>query len=202
VAPTLAAVSSFISSWGDWVVFGVVFLEVVGLPFIPGETALIAAAVLASQGHGSIVTIVALAVAAAFLGAATGYLIGRWRGRELLSFWPWLDRVTGRGVERSDAFFHRHGSKAVFLGRFLPIIRSTLGWMAGIGRMPVRRFMAWNIAGALVWGLLIGLVAYYLGAAVVDAVQRDALIGTGVVVALVVVFVVFHFARRRFEREV
>jgi membrane-associated protein len=195
-------VSGFVSHWGLWVVFAVVFLEVAGLPFIPGETALIAASVLASQGHGSITATIGVAIAAAFLGAATGYAIGRWRGRELMSSWPWLDRATGKGVERSDAFFHRHGSKAVFLGRFLPIIRSTLGWMAGVGRMQLRRFMLWNIAGAVAWGLLIGLVAYYLGAAVVNAVQRDALIGTGVVAALVVVFVVFHLARRRFERHV
>ena len=192
--------SGFVSHWGLWVVFGVVFLESAGLPFIPGETALIAAAVLASQGHGSIVATIASAVAAAFLGAAFGYVVGRWRGRELLSLWPWLDRVTQRGVERSDAFFHRHGSKAVFLGRFLPILRATLGWMAGVGRMRLWPFLAWDAAGALAWALLIGLLAYYLGAAVVDAIQRDVFIGTGVVAAIAVVLVLVHFARRRFEQ--
>jgi len=194
-------VSGFVAHWGLWVVFVVVFLEVVGLPFIPGETALIAASVLASQGHGSITATIACGIAAAFLGAATGYAIGRWRGRELLSFWPWLDRVTGDGVERSDAFFHRHGSKAVFLGRFLPILRSTLGWMAGVGRMPLRRFMLWNIAGAITWGMLVGIAAYYLGAAVVDAIQRDALIGVAVLAALVAAFVGIHILKRRYERE-
>jgi membrane protein DedA with SNARE-associated domain len=193
-------VSSFVSHYGLWVVFGVVFLEVAGLPFIPGETVLIAAAVLASQGHGSIVATIAAAVAAAFLGAATGYAIGRWRGRELLSLWPWLGRVTHEGIERSQALFDRHGSKAVFLGRFVPILRATLGWMAGVSRMPLLRFLAWDLAGALAWGLLIGLAAYYLGAAVVKAVERDAAIGTGIIAALVVVYVVFHYARRRFER--
>ena len=193
--------SGFVSHWGLWVVFGVVFLEVAGLPFIPGETALIAAAVLASQGHGSITATIACGIAAAFLGATAGYAIGRWRGRELLSFWPWLDRVTGHGVERSDAFFHRHGSKAVFIGRFLPIIRSTLGWMAGVGRMPIRRFMLWNVAGAVAWGLLVGVAAYYLGAAVVNAIQRDALIGVAVLLALAVALVGLHMLKRRYERE-
>ena len=117
----------------------------------------------------------------------------------MLSFWPWLDRVTGQGVERSDAFFHRHGSKAVFLGRFLPIIRSTLGWMAGVGRMPVLRFMLWNIAGAVAWGLAVGLAAYYLGAAVVDAIQRDALIGVVVLLVLALAFVGLHLLKRRYE---
>jgi membrane protein DedA with SNARE-associated domain len=194
-------VSSFVAHWGLWVVFGVIFLECAGLPFIPGETVLIAAAVLASQGHGSITATIAVAVFAAFVGAATGYVIGRWRGRELLSLWPWLDRVTGHGVERSDAFFHRHGSKSVFLGRFVPILRATLGWMAGVGKMHVWRFMVWNLAGALVWGLAVGIAAYYLGAAVVDAVQRDAAIGVAVIVALAVVYLAFHLVRRRLERK-
>ena len=194
------AVSSFVEQYGLWVVFGVVFLEVAGLPFVPGETVLIAAAVLASQGHGSIVATIAAAVAAAFLGAGAGYAVGRWRGRKLLSLWPWLDRATNQGIERSEAFFDRHGSKAVFLGRFVPILRATLGWMAGVGRMPLVRFLGWDLAGALAWGLLVGLAAYYLGAAVVDAVERDAAIGTGIIAALVVVFVVFHYVQRRFER--
>lgn len=190
----------FISHYGLWVVFGVVFLEVAGLPFIPGETALITAAALASQGHGSIVGTIALAVLAAVLGAATGYVIGRVRGREILSFWPWLERVTGPGVERSEAFFHRHGSKTVFLGRFLPVLRATIGWMAGVAQMPWPRFLAWNVAGGIAWGCGVGLASYYAGQAVVDAVQRDALIGVGVALALALVLVGVHFLLRRAER--
>ncbi|MDE3025348.1 MAG: DedA family protein [Acidobacteriota bacterium] len=190
----------FVSHYGLWVVFGVVFLEVAGLPFIPGETALITAAALASQGHGSIGGTIALAVLAAVLGAATGYVVGRVRGREILSFWPWLERVTRPGVERSEEFFHRHGSKTVFLGRFLPVLRATIGWMAGVAHMPWPRFLAWNVAGAVAWGCGVGLASYYAGQAVVDAVQRDALIGVGVIVALVLVLVGVHFILRRAER--
>lgn len=190
----------FVEHYGLWVVFGVVFLEVAGLPFVPGETALIAAAALASQGHGSIVWTVALAVAAAVLGALFGYTLGRWRGRELLGRWAWFERATRRGVERSEHFFHGHGSKAVFLGRFVPVLRATLGWMAGVGRMPLLRFLVWNVAGAVVWGCAVGLAAYYLGAAVVRTVERDAGIGAGVIAAIVVGVVGLHLLRRRFER--
>ena len=190
----------FVSHYGLWVVFGVVFLEVAGLPFIPGETALIAAAALASQGHGSIGWTIALSVVAAVVGAATGYGLGRARGREILAAWPWFERVTRPGVERSDEFFARHGSKAVFLGRFVPVLRATLGWMAGIGRMPWPRFMAWNVAGAVVWGCGIGLAAYYAGAAIVNTVQRDAAIGVGVIAAILLALVGLHFLRRRMER--
>ena len=177
----------FVEHYGLWVVFGVVFLEVVGLPFIPGETALIAAAALASQGHGSIRGIIAVT-------------IGFRYGRALLGLWPWFERVTRPGVHRSDEFFHRHGSKAVFLGRFVPVLRATLGWMAGVGRMQPVRFLLWNVAGAVVWGFGIGLAAYYLGSAVVDTVEKDAGIGAAVIVVIVLALVALHVLRRRAER--
>ena len=79
----------------------------------------------------------------------------------------WFERVTKSGVERSDEFFHRHGAKAVVIGRFVPVLRATLGWMAGVGRMPLPRFLLANIGGAVAWGLAIGLVAYYVGGAVI-----------------------------------
>lgn len=158
----------FVENYGLWVVFVVVLLEVAGLPFIPGETALIAAAVLASQGHGSITWTIVLAIVAAILGAGIAYAIGRRWGRGLLRRWPWFERVTKSGVDRSDEFFHRHGAKAVVLGRFVPVLRATLGWMAGVGRMRLLRFLLANVAGAVAWGLAIGLVAYYVGGAVIE----------------------------------
>jgi len=189
----------FVSQYGLWVVFGIVFLEVAGLPFIPGETALIAAAALASQGHGSIVAIIGLAIAAAVTGALFAYAIGRLWGRELLGRWPWFERASHHGVEHSQEFFDRHGSKAVFLGRFVPVLRATLGWMAGVGRMRFDSFLLWNVAGAVAWGCLIGLAAYYLGAAVVRAVERDLGIGIGVIVGILLLLVGVHLLRRRFE---
>jgi membrane protein DedA with SNARE-associated domain len=189
----------FVEQYGLWVVFGVIFLEVAGLPFVPGETVLIAAGALASQGHGNIVAIITVAIAAAVLGALFGYVVGRRWGREVLSRWAWFERVSHKGVERSQEFFHQHGSKAVFLGRFVPVVRATIGWMAGLGKMRFGRFMVWNVAGAVAWASLIGLAAYYLGAALVKAVERD--LGIGVVVIAVVVLLLFglHLLRRRME---
>ncbi|HZD88048.1 MAG TPA: DedA family protein [Gaiellaceae bacterium] len=188
----------FVGSYGLWVVFGVVFLEVAGLPFIPGETALIAAAALASQGHGSVVWDVVLAAAAAVAGALFGYAVGHRYGRELLGWWPWFERVTRTGVTHSQEFFERHGARAVFLGRFVPVLRATLGWMAGVGRMPFGRFLVWNVAGAVAWACAIGLAAYYVGAAVIDAVERDLALGVGAVGALALAVLGLHVLRRRF----
>ncbi|HKT45728.1 MAG TPA: DedA family protein [Gaiellaceae bacterium] len=190
----------FVSHYGLWVVFGVVFLEVVGLPFIPGETALIAAGALASQGHGSIVWVIVAACAAAVLGAAAGYLLGREFGRDILRAWPWLDRKSKPAVDRSQEFFDRHGTKAVFLGRFIPVLRATLGWMAGFSRMSWWKFLGWNVLGAVAWSCGIGLASYYAGAAVVKAVERDAGIGVGVIAGIVLLGVGLHFLRRRLER--
>jgi membrane-associated protein len=189
----------FVAHYGLWVVFGIVFLEVAGLPFVPGETVLIAAGALASQGHGNIVAIIAVAIAAAVLGALVGYAVGHRWGRELLCRWPWFEHVSRKGVDRSQEFFHEHGSKAVFLGRFVPVLRATLGWMAGVGRMRFGKFLVWNVAGAVAWGVLIGLLAYYLGQAVVDAIERDLGIGIGVIVAIVLALAGIHLLRRRME---
>jgi membrane protein DedA with SNARE-associated domain len=189
----------FVEHYGLWVVFGIVFLEVAGLPFVPGETALIAAGALASQGHGNIVAIIAVAISAAVLGALVGYGIGRRYGQDLLVRWPRFERASHKGIERSQEFFQEHGSKAVFLGRFVPVLRATLGWMSGVGRMPFGRFLVWNVAGAMAWGLLIGLLAYYLGQAVVDAIERDFGIGVGAIAVILFVLLVIHLLRRRIE---
>jgi membrane protein DedA with SNARE-associated domain len=182
-------VTHFVENYGLWVVFVVVLLEVAGLPFIPGETALIAAAVLASQGHGSIVWTIVLAIVAAILGAGISYAIGRRWGRGLLRRWPWFERATKSGVERSDEFFHRHGAKAVVLGRFVPVLRATLGWMAGVGRMRLPRFLLANVAGGVAWGIGIGLISYYVGGAVV---RYGTYAMGGAAVILIAGWVVLH----------
>lgn len=189
----------FVEHYGLWVVFVVVLVEVVGLPFIPGETALIAAAVLDSQGHGSIVWTIVAAVGAAVLGAAIAYAVGHRYGRGLLKLWPWFERTTRPAVERSDHFFDRHGAKAVVIGRFVPVVRSTLGWMAGVGKMALPRFFAANVAGAVAWGVAIGLAAYYAGAAVISAIERD---GAAAIGGIVVVAAAGWFLKRRLEHRV
>jgi membrane-associated protein len=190
-------VTHFVSHYGLVFVFGVVFLEVAGLPFIPGETALIAAAALAASGHGSITWIIVAAGLAAILGAAVGYAIGRYRGRDILALWPWFARQTAPALKRSDDFFQKHGSKAVFLGRFVPLVRATLGWMSGVGRMPIWSFMLWNVAGAVVWAIGIGLLAYFAGAAVVKAIERDATFAVVGLLVIAAVAVVVHIRRRK-----
>jgi membrane protein DedA with SNARE-associated domain len=193
-------VTHFVSTYGLWVVFVVVFLEVAGLPFIPGETALIASGALASQGHGSIAAIIALAFAAAVLGALVSFEVGRRWGKQLLMRWSWVERVTEKGLAKSQKFFDDHGYKAVFLGRFVPVVRATLGWMAGVGEMRFASFLMWNVLGAAAWSCLIGLLSYYLGQKVIDAAEKDLGIGIAAIVGILVLVGGHHWWRRRRER--
>ncbi len=186
---------------GLLILFGLVALESAGVP-LPGETALIAAAVLADRGHYSIGAVIAVAATAAIVGDNGGYWIGRTGGRRLLERWGPLQRWSERILPPSERFFHRHGAKTVFFARFFSILRVTVAWLAGVGRMRWWRFLFWNAAGGICWALLVGLIAYYAGRAAADAINRYGLIG-GVVIAGVVIVAVgaFHLWKRRVLEE-
>lgn len=187
----------FVSEYGLWVVFLVVFVEVAGLPFIPGETALIAAAAAAGNGKGNIVAIIGLATAAAILGALVSYIAGKRWGTELLNRSAWLERHTHRMVDRGQEFFRKHGAKSVFIGRFVPVVRALLGWMAGIGEMSFARFMVWNVLGAVAWACGIGVLAYYVGSAVIAAIEHDLLYGVLAILGVVAVVAGVKWLERR-----
>src|SRR5579864_1618145 len=107
------ALTSFITSHGLPLLFAAVAVESFGVP-VPGETALIAFGVLASQGHYSIVTVIVIAAAAATVGDNLGFwLIGRRGGRALIARWPWLERRTRRVLPRAEALIDRYGGRAV-----------------------------------------------------------------------------------------
>jgi membrane-associated protein len=194
------SVSHLISVYGPPVVFIVVFVEVFGLPFFPGELALVTAAVLAQRGDLTLPSVLGSATSGAILGQAAAYGLGRWRGRRILAWRP-LRRLTAAPLVAAEAFFKRHGGKAVLLGRFVPLLRSTIGWMAGVSELSWWRYLAWNISGAFLWSFSIGLSAYYFGKAAVDTAEAWGTIGIGAVVAAaVLIFVVIRLWRRRVER--
>jgi membrane protein DedA with SNARE-associated domain len=189
-------VQHFVDHYGLAFLFAVVALESAGV-WVPGETALIAAGVLASRGNFSITAVIAVAAIGAILGDNAGYWIGRTFGRRIVHRIRRLDALLPRG----ERFFRRHGGKAVFLARFVAGIRVTGAWMAGISHMPWWRFLAWNAAGGIAWATAVGLVAYYLGRAAADLIGRYGLIGGGVLAALVLAGGVgVHFWRLRMEK--
>ena len=183
--------------YGLVLLFVLVALESTGVP-LPGETALIAASVLASQGHYSIVAVIVVATAGAIVGDNAGYWIGRKGGRALLRRIPYLRDYFARILPPAERFFERHGAKAVFFGRFVSILRVTAAWLAGISHMPWCRFLFWNAAGGVVWATAFGVVAYYSGRAAADAINHYGLYaGIGLAVLIVIAVVGIHFWRRR-----
>ena len=200
----LASVTTFIDQHSQWallLLFVLLALESFGLP-LPGETALIACAVLASQGVLSIVAVIVVAIAAAIIGDNLGYWVARKGGRALLGRYRLTRRYAERYLPRGERFFAKHGGKAVFFGRFVAVLRVTAAWIAGLSRMGWWRFFAWNAAGGIVWATSVGLVAYYLGDAAAKAINRYGLYAAGGAVVLAALgFLVVRRVERRVVEE-
>ncbi len=190
----------FFTSNGLPLLFLVVMLESFGIP-LPGETALIAFGVLASQGKYEIQWVIVLAAAGAIIGDNLGYwLIGRIGGRRLFERWRFLRRYAERVLPVAERLMARHGGKTVFFGRFITVLRYTAAWVAGIGRMPWWRFLFWNAAGGICWATAVGLVSYYSGHAAADSIQRYGLFAAAGIAAIVVIgFLAVHIGKRRLE---
>jgi len=190
-------VTHFIEHYGLFFLFGIVCLESAGL-WLPGETALIAAAVYASKGSLSITGVIVVAAAGAIIGDNIGYWIGREGGRRLLARYALLQRFSERVLPAGERFFARHGGKAVFLARFFGGVRVTGAWMAGITRMRWWRFLGWNAAGGIVWAVAVGLIAFFAGKAAADALARYGIYAAiGGAVAFVLLIAALHVWRRR-----
>jgi membrane protein DedA with SNARE-associated domain len=192
--------TGLVHDYGLIALFLIVMLESGGVP-LPGETALVAAGVFASQGELNIVEVIAVSAAAAIIGDNLGYWAGRTGGRKLLERSKFLRRWMDRVLPWAEGFFHRHGAKTIFIGRFFSVLRVTAAWMAGVSRMQWLKFLAWNAAGGICWAVLVGLVAYYLGHAAADAISRYGLIGgVALVVLAALALVGFHFWKKRLLR--
>ena len=176
--------------------------ESFGLP-LPGETALIACAVLASQGALSIVAVIAIAISAAIIGDNLGYWTAREGGRALLYRYRPTRHYAEQYLPRGERFFAKHGGKAVFFGRFVAVLRFTVAWTAGLSRMNGGRFFAFNAAGGIVWATLVGLIAYYLGNAAAKAIETYGLYAAGgaLVFAAIGYLIVRRIERRVVEEE-
>lgn len=184
----LASITDLIEGNEDWalvLLFVLLALESFGLP-LPGETALIACGVLASQGSLQIGWVILVAVAAAIIGDNAGYLVARTGGRKLLYRHRLTHRYAEQYLPRAERFFARHGGKAVFIGRFVAVLRVTAAWTAGISRMHWWRFLGWNAAGGIVWATGVALISYYLGDAAAEAIGRYGLLAAGGALVLAV----------------
>ena len=176
--------------------FLLVMSESSGIP-VPGETALITAAVLASQGKLEIAVVIGLAAAGAIIGDNIGYLIGRKGGRWILERPGLLRQQRLQVLTVGEPFFERHGPKAVFFGRFLLGLRIWASWLAGATRMPWRSFLLWNALGGITWAIAVGVIAYYLGHSAENAIEAFGLYGLAAVLVAIASTLYLHRRHRR-----
>ena len=167
----------------------IVGLESMGIP-LPGETTLIAASYLAATGHLSLPLVIVSATVGAVVGDSLGYLIGRKGGRRLLERYGKYVHITSKKLARAEDHFARHGTKTVFFGRFIALLRILAGPLAGAAKMPYRNFLAANMAGAVSWATLIGTLSYFFGKPIIGFLSS---IGLWALVGLVA-FVVLRYA--------
>ena len=171
----------------------------VGLVF-PGEASLLVAGLGAHQGWISLWPMVAIAAFAAVAGDGVGYEVGKHYGPALRSS-ALGRRIGAKQWATADAFLHRHGGKAVFLGRCTALLRALIPGMAGMARLPyLRTFLPWNVAGGVLWGGGCVLLGYAFSASL-ETISRYLTWGPVAVVAVLLVgYLAFRLLRRRRER--
>lgn len=167
--------------------------------FLPGDTLLVAAGLLASEDKLPILLVVPTAFVAATVGYHVGYLIGQHAGPRLFNR---KDGILFREdyVEHTHSFIERHGPAAVILARYVPIVRTVIPLVAGLGNMSKSRFTVYNIIGALLWTVGLTLAAYWLGTRIEGL---DKFIAPIIILATVLTFssAFFRFARSPAQRQ-
>jgi membrane-associated protein len=166
---------------------------------LPGETAVLLGGVLAATGRLSLPVLFILVVVAAIAGDTVGYEVGRHFGPRILASRP-LRRQQGR-IDGAQQFLRERGGWAVFLARFTAFLRAVMPGLAGTSRMPYLRFLTFNAAGAIIWGVGVTLLGFFAGhsyAAVEKALGRTSAVL--LVLILLVGLVIWHRQRRRRRR--
>ena len=185
---------SLIEHYGYLVVLFGVMLESTGVP-LPGETILLAAGVLVQRGHLDLGDTIAFGILGAVVGDQIGYWVGREGGRPFVLRWGRYLFITAERLGRAEAFFARHGGKAVFLARFFSGLRVFGALVAGMSRMRWGTFLIYNALGGAVWATAVVLAGYFLGSSL-GLVERWLGRATLVLAVVLAVAVGFYLAYR------
>lgn len=190
--------TSLISSYGLWLIAGMIALECVGVP-VPGETILVAAAIYAGTTHHlSIGAVIGAAIAGAIVGNVIAFSLGRAYGYRLLRRYGRYIHLDETRIKIGQYLFLRHGGKVVFFARFVPVLRSVAALLAGANRMSWRSFMVANVAGAVVWVGIDCTGAYLLGEELTKLAAPVG-IALGAIVAAIIVAGAWFITRHEKE---
>lgn len=179
--------SEIIARYGAWTIaflFIIIFLEtgVVVTPFLPGDSLLFAAGTFAARGALNVWALLILLSLAAIAGDTVNYWIGHRVGSK--AYTGEVRWIKKQHMERTHAFFEKHGGKAIFLARFVPIVRTFAPFVAGVSRMPYGFFIRWNVIGGITWVTLFTLLGFFFGN--IPFVQKNFEL---VIVAIVIISV-------------
>jgi membrane-associated protein len=155
---------NIINQYGAWtyaILFLIIFMETgfVVTPFLPGDSLLFAAGTFAALGSLNVWLLIVLLIVAAIGGDTVNYWIGHYLGDRAYNI-KWIKREY---LDRTHAFFQKHGGKTIFLARFVPIVRTFAPFVAGMGKMSYGYFISYNVFGGIVWVLLFTLLGYFFG---------------------------------------
>jgi membrane protein DedA with SNARE-associated domain len=195
---TSGLITHLVQSYGYYAVFALIALESLGIP-LPGETALIGAALYAGTTHHlNIAVLAAVATAAAIIGDNAGYWIGRTGGQRLAERYGRYVRLDRAKLKVGRYLFGTQGVKVVFFGRFVAMLRTFAAFFAGVSEMPWSRFLAANAGGGLLWSSFYAFGAYALGSAASSVGNTITIVGWAVAGALTVATIVI--GRRSLRR--
>jgi membrane-associated protein len=191
--------SAIIQQYGLWtyaILFAVIFIETgfVVMPFLPGDSLLFAAGTFAALGALKIGWLIVLLAAAAIIGDTVNYWIGHFLGPKVFSKEK-ARFFKKEHLDRTHAFYEKHGGKTIIIARFVPIVRSFAPLVAGIGRMSYGKFVAYNVIGGVGWVVLLVGAGYFFGN--IPIVRKNFSLAILAIIALSTVPIVTEYLRHR-----
>ncbi|MFV0305279.1 MAG: DedA family protein [Moheibacter sp.] len=195
--------AQFIRDYGTWIyaiLFLIIFVEtgLVIMPFLPGDSLLFAAGMLAAQGTGlNVWIVIGLLLIAAVAGDSLNYYIGKQFGNKALKV-----KIFGRNfvkqehIDKTHEFYEKYGSKTIVITRFVPFVRTLAPFVAGVGRMNYTTFITYNIVGAILWVVGVTLIGYFLGN--IPIVKENFSKVVLLIIFISVLPIIYEFIKERF----
>jgi membrane protein DedA with SNARE-associated domain len=192
---SLQLIEHYMLLYGYWAVFFGVMLENAGLP-VPGETILLIAGYFASTGEFNIALVMLIAATGAIIGDNIGYAIGHHFGRGVILKIGRFFFLTPKRFEHMENYFKQHGNKTILVARFITGLRVFAALLAGATKMPWRLFFIYNVAGAILWSVVITTLGYLFGQSLPLLIKWVGRSGTIMLIVAVVIGIIVWRVRK------